>query len=412
MGWRSLIDSGWRPPYLACIQCAGEFAGSGLLVGPRHVLTALHVVGAPLDEAAAMRRIATVGEPLREPPPDEVFEISFASSPSTKLTGRCLDFDRHDDIALLELDVPAHGVARPRFVDGPPRERQAVVALGFIGQGVGRTPIFRSQTGDASLSTAVREGGRDLHYHVNFGAQAGFSGGPVFLADDGPCPRLIGMSRLGGDAAGHGQVVAAGLLFGWLRDRLPDLAGDAEGPNGRSEALTRGFEPYHRVAPGPDFLFAALDGADRIAARQTFVALAPLSRATALDGSAATTAFDVERPAHFGSAAEVAQTFERLGRAHGLRFRSPSGDEIAQLAARAGRARPNALLGEPATLRRFVADDGGPRLPPDGVLEWCATQSGRVVREHRGGTLRETHEPTLRQTRLVARLAFDVETGA
>ncbi len=49
MGWKNLIDEGWKPPYLACIKCNGSFSGSGLLVGPRHVLTALHVLGVLSD---------------------------------------------------------------------------------------------------------------------------------------------------------------------------------------------------------------------------------------------------------------------------------------------------------------------------------------------------------------------------
>ncbi len=46
-------------------------------------------------------------------------------------------------------------------------------ALGFIGQGTGRMPAFRGHSGKASLDTAFKDGGRDLHYQVSYGGQGG-----------------------------------------------------------------------------------------------------------------------------------------------------------------------------------------------------------------------------------------------
>lgn len=415
MGWRSLIDAGWKPPYLACISQGGSHAGSGLLLGPRHVLTALHVIagysGDSHGRSAADNRFATLGEPLPEPSAEEPIDISFATAAPRTFVGRCRAFDRINDIALLELDGALHGVAAPRFAEGPPRERQAVAALGFIAQGKGRPPEFKLQTGEVSSATALRDAGRDQHYQVNYGAQGGFSGGPVFVADEGPCPRLIGMSRLGGDAFGHGKIVAADLILDWLRPRLPDFSTRPATPEGRGEILARGFEPYYRIASGQDFVFAAIEGADRTTTRQTFVALAPLSRAAVIDGGV-TTAFDGERPAHFASTSDIERALERLGHIHGARFRIPTVVELTRLGALGRCTSSRGLLGEPSTMRRFVGDDGGPRPAPDGVLEWCATSSGLAVREHRGGGLRDMRPVARPQTRIVARLAFDMEFGS
>lgn len=416
MGWKSRIDAGLKPPYLACIKLDGNHAGSGLLVGPRHVLTALHVLGVQFDErwssSAAESRVSTIGAPLPAPSASLRLEVSFASSPTRTHVGRCVDFDRFADIALIELDGPLHGTAMPRFADIQMRERQAVVALGFIGQGTGRMPAFMVQSGDASLDTALQSCGRDLHYQVSYGGQGGFSGGPVFLADDGPCPRLIGMSRLGGDAVAHGKIVAAALLREWLRERLPNWSDPPPATERRYEALTRGFEPLYRVAPGPDFLFAAIDNADPTANRQTFVALAPLSRATMKDGSEVIALLNAERPAHFASTAAFSPVFDRLGRLHGVRFRLPTAGEVSRLGALAQDRPSGNLLGEPVTMRWFVDDDGGPQLPPDGILEWCATPSEPEAREHRGGSLRESPTGSRPRARFVARLAFDVEMDA
>lgn len=416
MGWKNLIDEGWKPPYLACIKCNGSFSGSGLLVGPRHVLTALHVLGVLSDpswsQSAADNRSSTMGEPLPAPSPSLRLEVSFASSPTRIHVGRCVDFDRFDDIALIELDSPFHGVAMPRFADAKLREQQAVAALGFIGQGTGRMPAFRGHSGKASLDTAFKDGGRDLHYQVSYGGQGGFSGGPVFLADDGPCPRLIGMSRLGGDGLDHGKIVAAALLRDWLRERLPDLSIRPPAAERHHAALIRGFEPFYRVAPGWDFLFAAIDQADPTAHRQTFVAFAPLSRAAAKDGADPVAVLDAERPAHFASPASLSRGVDRLGRLHGAPFRLPTADEVSRLGALANGRPFGNLLGEAVTMRRFVDDDGGPRSSPDGTLEWLATPSGPEVREHRGGSLRTISAEMRPRARLVARLAFDVEMDA
>ncbi len=418
MGWRSLIESGWKPPYVACIRRGDRPVGSGLLVGPRHVLTALHVLvdfsNDPSGEAAADNRSRTVGEPLPAPSTSEAVEISFASNAARTMTGRCRQFDRNADLALLELDGALHGVALPRFADVSVRGSQTVVALGFVAEGEARRPVFRRQTGHVKLDTGVHDAAIDEHYQVLYGAQGGFSGGPVFLADDGVCPRLIGMSRLGGDGFDQGKIVAADLIAAWLKPRLAGFSPRPETRDTRSEILMRGFEPCHRLDEGADLSFVAIAGNDRDGAPPTFVALAPVSRARAETATATASSgpFDDERPAHFGSAAAVTDVFEHLGRRHGLRFRAPTIAEIAGLAA-LGRGRSSrGLLGEPMWLRHFVEDDGSPRLPPDGVLEWCSARSSPIVREHRGDGLRETTATPRPRTRMVARLAFDVEVGA
>jgi hypothetical protein len=388
--------------------------GSGLLVGPRHVLTALHVLVDDADDAfgrsIADARTASIGEALPTPSMSERFEVFFAASPARTYTARCCDFDRHNDIALLELDGALHGVARPRFAEGSARDRQGVLALGFVVLRGESAPVFRHQTGTASLTTGLNDGGLRLHSDVAYGAQAGFSGGPVFLADDGAAPRLVGMSRTGGDGFDHGKIVACDLLVSWLRGRLPEAMVAPDSADARSEILARGYEPFHRIAPGKDFLFAAIDGTDRDEPRQTFVALAPLSRATQAN-SATAGAVDADRPAHFPSAARTTEAIERSSREHGVRFRLPTMSEITRLGTlgRAVSSRP--LLGEPLAMRHFVEPDDCPRLPPDGVLEWCATQSDQTIREHRGGALREPTQPPQPAARLVARLAFDVETS-
>ena len=410
MGWKALIEAGWWPPYVACVWRGDRPAGSGLLIGPRHVLTMLHVlVDVPPQSAEA--RAASTSEPLPRPASGAHYEVSFANDLDRRLAGRFIDADRNEDIALIELERPLHGIARPRFAAPAQTSRARVVALGIQTEGEQRRPVFRHEAGTALLSSGPRAGRRSLQYGVDYGAQAGFSGGPVFLEDDGAVPQLIGLSRLGGDDLDHGSIVAADLVVHWLRGRFDDGGEIREPGDVGARLLARGYEPFHRIAVGADLAFAALDVPGRPERGPSFVALAPISRATRRVDGPGPDATDADRPAHFATAAEVAATLETLSRRHHVRFRLPSIDEIVRLQGLGAGHRAQPLFGEPLWNRHFVDAADAPLSPPQGVPEWCATQTETVVREHHDKGLRQ---PTvsLRRARMVARLAFDVEARA
>ncbi|MDR3376702.1 MAG: serine protease [Ancalomicrobiaceae bacterium] len=410
MGWRDLINRRWKHPYLCVVTNDSGQRGTGLLVDPRHVLTASHVVkphGRSEAEAERARR-STISQPLPVALSSRV-QVDFAPSLGHPIGAKCTAQHRYHDVVLVELDEPLYGVSRPRFADLSRGGKVAVVALGFIRKDAGEFELdVDHQTGQIDLDKVLWHGETALHLSTDFGAQGGFSGGPVFLADDEAQPSLAGISRLGGDALDHGKIVAADIIKTFLEENRIDVSADPAVNDANADLVARGYAPNFRLAvqgDGPDLVFAALSDPKRPDDPPTFVAIAPISAAT----SRGLPADDIRgrRPEHFARPEEIDALIRRINRTHSVRARLMRYEEHAALARLWPEPSAPPLYGEPLWLHHFADDNDRPLAAPDDVCEWAMTASGPNLFVHRGAELRRQRGLQLRPDRLVARLALD-----
>lgn len=155
--------------------------GTSVVVSPRHLVTALHVVGA--DQAnlvAIMPRSQTV---------DDYQDTSDPSANTIPVSIAGVDTFR--DICLLEL--PGHVAATPGFSIGSSDEAPTgteIVTWGFPHANHNRY-VLTQQTSTVGARVLIQNGPlNSKHVVLNVQTRPGQSGSPVFLAQ---APRLIAM---------------------------------------------------------------------------------------------------------------------------------------------------------------------------------------------------------------------------
>lgn len=202
-------------PYLVLLysdRACRRFMGSGLLIGPRHVLSCAHVFeNAPVAEKSTTwfaklyngRVVEVVGNPVFTEKPREL----------------------HEDIALFYLREAVCEVGAPLVYRLPrtywePGHQPKYFTLGQKGL----TPHKRTLgefIGNGALSD-----GTFLDAQAFGGIPDGYSGGPIvcFQHDEWWC---VGIACLGGDGKATSSVITSDALFDFLRQREDQL--NAEG---------------------------------------------------------------------------------------------------------------------------------------------------------------------------------------
>ncbi|NWV01866.1 TYSD1 protease, partial [Upupa epops] len=153
---------GWDPLGWAVLVECGPTWGSGVLLGPRLLLTCRHVVEA--------------GDPLRVTPgpgPSRVASISarvvFATEASSPF-----------DVAVVELERSVRGFTPPQLADTfHPGEEVRVVGFGALGRACGPSVTA------GILSAVVAVAGRPVMLQTTCAVHGGSSGGPLLSSRSG-----------------------------------------------------------------------------------------------------------------------------------------------------------------------------------------------------------------------------------
>lgn len=372
------------PPYVAAIRvsCGSRRqTGSGVLVDPHHVVTCVHVL-ADIDPNNA------------EAPPRRSFDEAVASGWSANMAGtviavsagldrfattswrraRYFAEDRTNDVALLRLERPIHGVAPP-LIHANRRPGEHRLAFGHQNDGIDRVEL-------RIASDAVRYGERSQapsSITHDLGLSAGYSGGPLVAVDEHGRHWLDGISAMGGNTSPIGVAAGMGPVMALLAEHMSWRPADVEDP--RTDPPPAGVAPRFALPLGG---FEAMEfrwsGA-------FFRASLPISAAChrRLRGESERVGGD-RLAAHLADAAAAKDCLALLESASGARLRLPTVAELAHLADADAQSAPQPFAGNLPTLAAFVARVGSLASPP-GTAEW-ATDRGEVrcvVRRQVGG---------------------------
>lgn len=420
--WASRTTETRRLPYVAVVEVTAHYddhpdtrqvtRGTGLLVDTRHVVTCFHVVHPrppahlcddalpttdeeplPRFDTARGRRAITV-QLLGDR--DPFFEAEIAGE------------DDRDDLALLRLERPVYGIRAPiapRDLPGGPRpawycsfERKPDLRFAFTRREL--DPLI------GTSSDGIRRSGE--HF---LGAQAGFSGGPIFVDVDGR-PTFVGLAVFGGRGSQVGGYVAADCVRRFLRANHVAVDHDDGGGDHAAWCLVEGYAPIVE-SPARDLL-APHHGLPVNAERPVVhVGLHPITTA-GLDRSTALRPGTDRLPAHVADRATLSRLLDRLATISDLPLRLPTAVEFERLC----RLDPPAarVVGRPVTIADYVDTNGRLRQPPDGAAEWIEDRGHRSLCLFRQGEILRFDEPdqirrSFAHVRCVVRTVFTPGRG-
>jgi hypothetical protein len=355
------------PPYLCAVRVSvdGQLAtsGSGLLVGPDLVLTALHVIITPssadtehdLDQPLQASRALS----------GALADVAVGSSALERSAFRNAllhGVDAQHDLALLKLDKPMRMVAPPALADG----REPVGMLVFHGYRDGK---FRTQEMSATAHPVLRlmdDGETPASFTLSGDLPTGYSGGPVITVEADGSHRLWGVSAFGGTGAARLGFTGWGAVRALL-SRHKCLAG-LEALSRRAVVPGVPAEVCLPVAGGPSLAFRPCDQGDR----PRFRARTPVSAALAdhLAGRPARPGASA-LPAHLVDADEVTALVAALSAAAGETLRLPRLEDLTAL----GDAHGTLAVDVGLPLRLAVYERS--LAPPVGSVEWVEGDGGQ-----------------------------------
>lgn len=171
--------------------------GTSVVISPRHLVTALHVVGADQSNLIAILPKSATAEDYQD--------TTDSSANAVTVTVAAVDTFR--DLCLLEL--PGHVNAAPGFTIGSSDEAPTgtqIATWGFPHANHGRY-VLTQQTSSVGARVLIQNGPlKSKHLILNVQTRPGQSGSPVFLAS---APRLVAIV-IGSYAPGGG----GGILLG------------------------------------------------------------------------------------------------------------------------------------------------------------------------------------------------------
>lgn len=351
------------PPYLCAVRVSVDgrlaTAGSGLLVGPDLVLTALHVAIAQtegdLDQPLSAGRV----------PLGAVTHVAVGYTALERSAFRnavLVGEDVQHDLALLKLDKPLRTVAPPALADG----REPVGMLVFHGYRDGRFQAQEMSAGAHPVRRVMEDGESPACFTLSGDLPTGYSGGPVITVEEGGSHRLWGVSAFGGTGAARLGFTGWGAVRALL-SRHKCLAG--------FEALSRRVavpgvpaEVCLPVAGGPSLTFRPCSQSDR----HRFRARTPVSAALAdhLSGRPSRPGAS-SLPAHLVDAEEVTTLVAALSAAVGETLRLPRLEDLMAL----GDAHDTLSVDAGLPLRLAVYERS--LAPPVGSVEWVEGDGGQ-----------------------------------
>jgi hypothetical protein len=195
--------------FVARIESAGEFLGTGILIAPQYVVTCFHVVG---PEEMVQR--------------DYVLFFGSGKDSVEQRPGAVEAVSPSHDLALLRLDECATG--RPvQLVRGlttsPERDLSALEwhVLGYSRRDARH--FLRSVRMESPRHfSSDHQSGVLIDAQVGGGLHAGFSGGPVVLVGKGAW-LCLGMACLGGEGAATSRIILADCIVGFLEKRNVEI---------------------------------------------------------------------------------------------------------------------------------------------------------------------------------------------
>lgn len=360
------------PPYLCAVRVFvnGELAtlGSGLLVGPNLVLTALHVI--------VQSKILEADRDIERPLPsgfgckDIAVQVAVGAAALARSAFQSVDLFAEDcprDLALLKLDRSVRTVVPPTLANG----RSPGGNLVFHGHRNGRFEAQETPTAGLASNGLMEDGDSPARLTLSSDLPSGYSGGPVIeVADDGG-HTLWGVSSFGGTGAARLGFTAWGAIRALLSrqkclDAFEALSRSASSPGVPAEVVLP-------LGLGSSLVFRPLgDGFQSL-----FRAKRPVSAAIADQiAGRPIRAGSQGLPAHLKEAGEVTALLAALSEASRETLRLPRLDEVTAL----GEASEE-IAGDTGLPLRLAAYDCS-LAPPGGSVEWIAGDGGQPEAWH------------------------------
>lgn len=193
--YTKLVGYTLKYPYLVGITTDSGNFGTGILISPRFVLTAGHV----LQDSAWIEVISTEG----------------STSARTQKINEPLD------LALLELERPI-SVPKAEFMDSPLQPGVTLLAVG-VQPDPGQPDALAVAEIKLTLQNKTEADGKILDMQLEGGARPGYSGGPV-VVEKGGALRCVGVTRLGGHSATTNAIGLA-RIRAFVEEYIPDILG-------------------------------------------------------------------------------------------------------------------------------------------------------------------------------------------
>ncbi|WP_199520107.1 trypsin-like peptidase domain-containing protein [Fulvimarina endophytica] len=355
-----------------------ETTGTGLLCDPWHVATCAHVAGLLTDEGQSKGYRSSLNEPAPSglvaynqhatievsfDPGDEEGWIEIAGYPEE---------DRMNDLAIVRLPRPFYGIAFPPIAGGG-RLAHDTQRIAFGHQ---CKALMHSEARASGTKTMNGPGGA-YYTAIHLGDPQGFSGGPVFLEQDG-IDRLEGLTSIGGLASATGVVVSFDRLR-LLLERLPGWRPLEEQPRQPgSSTLQTGHLSLFDIPLG-ERRAMTLRWADPISAWR---ALRPICAGAAMELKSGRAAAGANRvPYDAAGPKEAEDLVETLRRKTQAPLRLPMRSELEALcadrSAQAGRSVSSAAWTGLPLLMRYFDEEAWPGTPVESC-EWA--RDGDAVR--------------------------------
>lgn len=360
------------PPYLCALRISvgGQpaSAGSGLLVGPDLVLTALHVIIAPfISEAERDLDTPLPAGRAREEAEVRVAVGAVALERSAFRKATLFAEDSLNDLALVKLDRPVRTVAPPPFAAGRAPDCQLV----FHGHRDGRFQAQETPAAGQTVQRLMDDGDAPAFFSLSSDLPAGYSGGPVIAVRDDGSHCLWGVSTFGGTGAARLGFAGWGAIHAFLSRQKCLAAFDALSVRVTAPGVPA--EVSLPVAGGQSLAFRPLDRASR----SLFRARTPVSAALAEQlGGRSPRPGASALPAHVTEAGEVTALVAALASTTGEKLRLPRLSEVMALGEASGTATSD--VGLPLRLAAYERS----LAPPTGSVEWVEGDSGQAEAWH------------------------------